>query len=118
MARRFEQYKVKRGDNLADPEFWNRRLEDIDLRIAAGENTNEKIDQAVEDLTSLTLRRLDDTLTPLIVEAQGLVADGRQFMLDAQAASADLVATAQAVVDQVEAALEAAQNIDIDGGTF
>ena len=43
--RRFEFYRVKRGANLADPAFWNQRLEDLDLRIlnAMGEGKGRSL---------------------------------------------------------------------------
>ncbi|UZE51129.1 hypothetical protein ONR75_11230 [Rhodopseudomonas sp. P2A-2r] len=69
MARRFEAYAVKRNDNLGDPDFWNKRFEDIDLRIAARELDGDKIAGAVDELTSVALARLNDTFTPVVSEA-------------------------------------------------
>ena len=70
MSRRFDFYQVKRNDNLADPTYWNRRLEDIDLRIAAREADAENIDEATANLEALGLQRLNETFTPLILDAQ------------------------------------------------
>ena len=67
--RRFEHYKVRRADNLGDPDFWNKRFEDLDLRLAAAEQTGGKIDGAVAEIQSVALQRLNDTLTPIINEA-------------------------------------------------
>jgi hypothetical protein len=70
MVSRYNSYKLERGDNLADPAFWNPRLQDIDNRITARELDKEKIDDAVDVLEAVALQRLNDTFTPLIVEAQ------------------------------------------------
>jgi hypothetical protein len=70
MARRFEEfYQIKKGDNLGDPEFWNRKLEDLDLRLAARELDGAAIAAAVEQLISVGLSRINDTFTPVIDEA-------------------------------------------------
>src|SRR5262249_42178822 len=70
MARRFEtQYKTKRNDNLGDPEWHNRRWDDIDRRMHARELDATKIDDAVDDLEAAALARLNDQLTPIIAQA-------------------------------------------------
>lgn len=65
-----EAYRVRRRDNLADPEFWNGRFADIDNRINVREQDATRLDNAVDDLEAVALQRLNDTFTPLIVEAQ------------------------------------------------
>lgn len=70
MVSRFSLYQVKRNDNLADPEYWNPRFQDIDNRLHARELDKEKIDNAADALEAVALQRLNDTFTPLIVEAQ------------------------------------------------
>lgn len=70
MSRRIEFYKVVKNDNLADPDYWNKRFEDIDLRLAAREDDADAINDAVNELESVGLARLNDTFTPLILEAQ------------------------------------------------
>lgn len=67
--RRFDFLKVSRGDNLGDPEYWNRRFEDIDLRIAGAENTLQNVDAVANRVESLALDRLNSVLTPLTAEA-------------------------------------------------
>jgi hypothetical protein len=70
MALRFEsQYKTKRLDNLGDPEWHNRRWQDIDRRMHARELDATKIDDAVDDLEAAALARLNDELTPIIAQA-------------------------------------------------
>jgi hypothetical protein len=69
--RRFEAfYKVLRGKNLGDPEFWNQRFEDLDLRLHARELDSTRIDSAVDELIAVALQRLNDTFTPLILDAE------------------------------------------------
>ncbi len=67
---RSDAYRVKRGDNLASADFWNERLFDIDLRLAARENDAADIAAATDALLAAGLQRLDETFTPLILDAQ------------------------------------------------
>jgi hypothetical protein len=70
MAIRYEaQYRVKRLDNLGDPEFWNRRWQDIDRRLHARELDATKIDDAVDRLEAVALARLNDQLSPIVGQA-------------------------------------------------
>ena len=68
--RRIDFYRVKRRDNLGDPDFWNKRLEDIDLRLAANEQKLTLIDQVAARSEAAALSRINDVLTPLAAEAQ------------------------------------------------
>lgn len=99
--RRFEFYKVVRNDNLADPDYWNRRFQDLDLRVHKSELFGEQISGAVDQITALALARLNDTFTPAIVEVQHKLAD------------------ATALVAQIDALLDALQTEQvIEGGSF
>jgi hypothetical protein len=70
MARRFDTYyRTKRLDNLGDPEWHNRRWDDIDRRMDARERDATKIDNAVDDLEAVALARLNDSFSPIIAEA-------------------------------------------------
>ncbi len=75
MAIRFESYRTRRLDNLGDPEWHNRRWQDIDLRMHARELDSGKIDNAVDNLTAVALSRLNDTFSPLIQQAMNQLAD-------------------------------------------
>jgi hypothetical protein len=76
MSRRFEtQYKTKRLDNLGDPEWHDRRWQDIDLRMHAREIDASKIDDAVDRMESVALARLNDTFSPIIQQAMNQLAD-------------------------------------------
>lgn len=70
MVSRMEAYKVLRGANLAAPDFWNNRFQDLDNRLNAREQDSTKIEGAIDALEAVALQRLNDTFTPLIVEAQ------------------------------------------------
>lgn len=91
--RRFDLYKIKRADNLSAADLWNKRFEDIDLRIHAREQSDTAIDRAIGDLAGVALQRLDNTLTPLVFQAETLVQN------------------AEAGVANVEDALERAQEL-------
>ncbi len=68
--RRIDFYRIRQNDILNRADFWNPRFEDLDLRLAAVEDYGKTIDAAIGALTTLALARLNDTFTPLIVEAQ------------------------------------------------
>jgi hypothetical protein len=67
--RRIEQYRVARGHNLADPAYWNGRLEDIDLRIHARETSDSALEGAVQRVEELGVERVAATLNPLVEQA-------------------------------------------------
>ncbi len=73
--RRFERYQVRRGDNLGDPDFWNLRLQDIDVRLGARENDAALIDAAIGAMLAVGMQRLNDTFAPLILEARTQLAN-------------------------------------------
>lgn len=74
MARRIDAYRIKRGDNLGDPELWNRRLEDIDLRIAASEEALSSLDAVANRVEQVSLDRINNVITPLVEETQQRIA--------------------------------------------
>ena len=73
--RRIEHYQVARGDNIADPAFWNARLEDIDLRLHARETSDTALDGAVERVEALGVERVAVTLNPLVEQAINKLAE-------------------------------------------
>lgn len=68
--RRIDFYKIRQNDILNRADFWNPRFEDLDLRLAAVEDYGLTINSAIGALTALALARLNDTFTPLVIEAQ------------------------------------------------
>jgi hypothetical protein len=67
MARRFEQMlRVKPRDNLGDPEYWNRRFEDLDRRIDANEGGLSDIGSLTAHIEGLALDRLNLVLNPAL----------------------------------------------------
>lgn len=67
MARRFDQiYRVKPRDNLGDPEYWNRRFDDIDRRVSSNEDELDAIDGLTAYIEGLALNRLDLVLAPAL----------------------------------------------------
>lgn len=71
MSQRYDAaYRIQRNANLASPDFWNGRFKDLDLRLAALEVLQTTIGDSVATLTAVALQRLNDTFTPLIIDAQ------------------------------------------------
>ncbi|UPT95383.1 pyocin knob domain-containing protein [Bradyrhizobium barranii subsp. apii] len=67
MARRFDAiYRVKPKDNLGDPEYWNRRFDDIDRRVSSNEDGLETIGGLTSYIEGLALNRLDLVLAPAL----------------------------------------------------
>ncbi|WLA44103.1 pyocin knob domain-containing protein [Bradyrhizobium elkanii] len=67
MARRYDQYyRVKPRDNLGDPEYWNRRFDDIDRRVSSNEEELDAIDGLTAYIEGLALNRLDLVLAPAL----------------------------------------------------
>lgn len=67
MARRFDQlYRVKPRDNLGDPEYWNRRFEDVDRRVSSTEDGLEEIGGLTAYIEGLALDRLNLVLSPAL----------------------------------------------------
>ncbi|MFN3624617.1 MAG: hypothetical protein ACK4TP_11205 [Hyphomicrobium sp.] len=102
MARRFESHYRVNGDDLTD-EFFNRRLNDVDLRIAALEEQLGQFDQAVDTLIQRGLDQINTQLQASIAALQ----------VDIDAANATLVAV-NAAVD----ALEQTINDIVSGGSL
>jgi hypothetical protein len=67
MARRYDQYyRVKPRDNLGDPDYWNRRFEDIDRRVSSNEDGLDSIGGLTSYVEGLALNRLDLVLAPAL----------------------------------------------------
>jgi hypothetical protein len=67
MTRRFEtNYVVKPKDNLGDPQYWNKRFEDIDRRVSASEDAITSINTVEDRVESLALERLNLILAPAL----------------------------------------------------
>lgn len=82
--RRFEEnYKVKNRDNLGDPEYWNRRFEDIDRRLTAGESSFENIDHLPDRIEGLALDRLNLVMGPAL-EKIGIASEHGFLMSDSE----------------------------------
>jgi hypothetical protein len=67
MSRRFDtNYRVKPKDNLGDPEYWNRRFEDVDRRIDSSESALESLNEIEDRVQSIALERLNLVLAPAL----------------------------------------------------
>jgi hypothetical protein len=67
MARRYDTvYRVKPRDNLGDPDYWNRRFEDLDRRVSSNEDGLDAIGGLTTYVEGLALNRLDLVLAPAL----------------------------------------------------
>ena len=124
MAQRFDKlYKVKQGDDLGDPIFWNPRFQDIDLRIAALEGAYTKIDDAAQQVISLGIGRINDTFQPLL---NGLTTNVNTLNSTVTTLEAQIVTSNTSVTNQLNAIIAQANTTlaqlqamgTFDGGTF
>jgi hypothetical protein len=75
MSRRYETiYRVKRRDNLGDPDYWNVRLEDIDRRVDANEAALTNLDDVAARVEGAAFDRINNVITPIVVETINRVA--------------------------------------------
>jgi hypothetical protein len=96
MARRFDQiYRVKPRDNLGDPEYWNRRFEDLDRRVSSNEAGLEEISGLTGYVEGLALNRLNLILEPALDKIALVSEEG--FLL----AHSDSVVTLDTATTQV-----------------
>ncbi len=70
MPSRFEMYRVVFGDGIGDPDFWNRRLKDLDARISANEAQKATLDEVIEEGRTVFRGRVDELLVPMIREVE------------------------------------------------
>ncbi|MFJ6324088.1 MULTISPECIES: hypothetical protein [unclassified Rhizobium] len=84
--RRLDQYEIKVGDDLGDPDFWNRRLQDVDLRLHGQELIEKDWRSAVRELQENGLRRIDEAVSPLIAQLQEDLQLGAVFIAESKSA--------------------------------
>lgn len=124
MALRFNDlYRVKAKDNLGSSQFWNTRLQDLDLRMNAMEAYTSSFGAAADQIIAAGISRIDDQLQPLV----NSLVDQVNTLSDQAAALQDFVLTGQANLnDQLNALVAQAQALvdalnttgDVDGGSF
>lgn len=71
-ASRFEKYRVARGDDIGDPDYWNRRLRDVDTRLVAVEDQKDTLDAVIEEGRTVFRTRVDEILVPLVQEVEAI----------------------------------------------
>lgn len=103
MARRFENfYRVKPRDNLGDPEYWNRRFEDLDRRVAGNEESLQEFVGLAGSVEGIALDRLNLILAPALSKI-GLVSE-QGFLLAHSATEATLTLGSTVVLTIQDAA--------------
>lgn len=71
-ASRFEKYRVARGDDIGDPDYWNRRLRDVDTRLVTVEGQKDTLDAVIEEGRTVFRTRVDEILVPLVQEVEAI----------------------------------------------
>ncbi|NTF99066.1 hypothetical protein G6L30_02940 [Agrobacterium rhizogenes] len=84
--RRLDQYQIRVGDDLGDPDYWNRRFEDVDLRLHGQEEIEKDWRAAVRELQENGLKRIDDAVSPLIAQLQEDLQLGAVFIAESNSA--------------------------------
>lgn len=83
--RRLDYYSVRVGDDLGDPDYWNRRYEDIDLRLHGQEEIEKDWRAAVLELQENGLKRIDEAVSPLIEQLEEDLQLGAVFIAESLA---------------------------------
>lgn len=75
MAFRFNTvYIVKINDDLGSATYWNTRFQDIDLRLNAVEIYAATINNAVDEITTLGIARINSDIQPAVNAIQANIA--------------------------------------------
>jgi len=86
MPSNFDQYRVKVGDQIGDPEYWNApRFKDLDRRINSLEDQKTTLDAVIEEGRTVFRARVDEILLPLVQEVYEIAQVG--VMLRAHSAT-------------------------------
>lgn len=72
MPSRYQDYRVRRGDDIGDPDYWNRRLKDLDARIASNEDQRSTLEEVIDEGRTVFRDKANDVLLPLIQEVNGI----------------------------------------------
>lgn len=84
--RRLDQYLIRVGDDLGDPDYWNRRFEDVDLRLHGQEEIEKDWRAAVRELQENGLKRIDEAVSPLIAQLDEDLQLGAVFIAESKSA--------------------------------
>lgn len=84
--RRLDFYSVRVGDDLGDPDFWNRKFEDVDLRLHGQEEIEKDWRSAVRELQESGLKRIDEAVTPLLEQLEEDLQLGAVFIAESSSA--------------------------------
>lgn len=79
MARRFDQYRLRNGDDIGNPGTLNRRFDDLDLRLHSQEVIEKTWAQALSELQGVGLSRLDEVLAPVFNSLRDIANLGAMF---------------------------------------
>lgn len=75
MTQRFQKiYRLKKGDDIGQPGTLNAIFQDIDRRLDGAETTLEDVENLAARVESAALTRINEVVTPIVVEATNRVA--------------------------------------------
>lgn len=73
MFRYLSTYQVQNGDDLGSATYWNTRFYDIDVRLNSCEIYASTITDAVDNITTLGLARINDAIQPYVTTLEGQI---------------------------------------------
>lgn len=79
MPRRYDDYRLKLGDDIGDPEVLNSRFRDLDMRVLKLEDVEKDWSRALAALTTIGLERINEVLLPAYQEIRRLADLGAVF---------------------------------------
>lgn len=88
--RRIDFYRIATGDDLGDPETWNDRFEDLDLRADKLERDLADVNAVGDRVEGVALQRINDVILPLVTEAQERLTDLTNLFAAASATSVEV----------------------------
>lgn len=102
MARRFENYRLRNGDDIGNPGTLNRRFEDIDLRVHRQEEIEKSWGEALSQLQRVGLARLDDALLPVFNRLHEIASLGAIFTARSATAIEITTGLKRLVIDEAD----------------
>jgi len=93
-------------DQILDAAWFNKLLGDIHTRIRTIEGVKASLDAAIGELTAVGLKRIDEALAPLILQAQTDVANIEEHLADVAQQIADLLAGGVPAANVTESATQ------------
>lgn len=109
--RRFQFYKIERGNDLGNPETWNVRFEDIDIRFAVLERGITRLDDVAGSLVERGLQHVNDQVQEA-VSALHLSVQNAEGQFDGQILEVtNQLAAAQQALNEAAESVQELENL-------